>query len=353
MGYYIRYQPNKKSFPNWKIQFITQKKDLTKGSLAKFPSKTWDVPKDRWYELGFRREMSLDEARGRQKQLNAQINLKRREEKRLMFEKEVKLLNQKCDGFLPEIYREEFELRYFYGGRIKRILKNKDLSHWRLAQKMILEIQLEPSYWYDEVHRFYDYFFKQHYSFSYIMKVLRVLNLWGLFISRKLGKPFFAIPRPHGFEKRRLIDAYFMRRGDSGNQSDPLTPEQLETAKSKLNIEHYNWLYLSVWLGLRPMEIDQLKDNQNVRVMQNVTGEHVVWIYQSKLASVPPRYRWKLIPIFLEQQLLVLEIISSKLFHRPLVKTWMGHSTIQRTWQNYKCRTLVHHTKLNLVERVA
>ena len=172
--------------------------------------------------------------------------------------------------------------------------------------------------------------------------------------------------------------AYFEKCGRNGNtQSDPITPKQLQKARTHLKIEHYNWLYLSVWLGLRPQEVDQLKDERLVRLQSSVDGKPILWVYQTKLVSVPPRYRWKLIPIVFEEQEMALEIIKSGNFHRPWVKTirkhfskhttlyggrkgftdlmlahhqdfihisqWMGHSSIERTWKNYKSRRVTHY----------
>ena len=161
MGYYIRLLPNKRSSPCWKLQFISQKKEFTKGSTAKAPTRTWDIPKERWSELGFRSYMTVDQARLRQRQLNAQINLKRHEERRLGFEQKKHLLETKCVAFLPEPYREQFEQRYFAGGRLRATVASKELSHWRAAQRLILEIQLEPSDWFDEAPRIYDWFFEE------------------------------------------------------------------------------------------------------------------------------------------------------------------------------------------------
>ena len=143
--------------------------------------RTWDIPKDRWSELGFRKHMTIEQARIRQKQLNAQLNLKRHEESRIKFEAKKRQLEMECAGFLPDIYRQQFEERYFSGTRLKRVLKNKDLSHWRAAQKIILEIQLESSDWFDESHRFYDWFHRRKYSYSYTTKIIDILNLWGFF----------------------------------------------------------------------------------------------------------------------------------------------------------------------------
>lgn len=185
--------------------------------------------------------MTTEQARIRARQLNAQINLKRHEERRLKFEAEAKALELRCAGFLPDVYREQFEQRYFSSGRVRKVMANKDLSHWRCAQRIILELQLEPSDWFDEAHRFYDWFFTRKFSLSYASKIFRLLNLWGYFVSRKLGRPFLPIPRARGLEKSRLLDAYFSKVGAAANQSDPLLPDQLAGARSQLIPEQYNW----------------------------------------------------------------------------------------------------------------
>lgn len=324
--------------------------------------------------------MTIDQARIRSRQLNAQINLKRHEEKRLKYEAEVKTLELKCAGFLPEPMLRQFEERYFCGSRLQRVLKNKELSHWRAAQKLILDLQLEPSDWYDETHQIYDWFHKQRFGISYIKKIIRILNLWGFYISRKMGKAFLNVRFPRGLEKDRLLDAYFTKRRKTILQSDPLQPHQLENAKSSLEKKNYNWLYLSVWLGLRPLEIDQLKDSRKFKLKKRPDGKYELWVFQTKLTSLPNRYRWKLIPLFLREHKKALKIIKTGDFQRPLVKTikrhfgshttlyggrkgfvdlmlslgqdfvnisqWMGHSSIERTWRSYKSRLLVHHSAL-------
>jgi len=286
---------------------------------------------------------------------------------------------QKCAAHLPEIYMDEFETRYLLGRFREKKLKGKSLSHWNAARKAILEVALDPQDWYDDAHRFYDYFHAKGLSYSYIGKIFYVINQWGFFLSRKLGTPFFPIPRPRGYEKSRLLDAYFEKLSQKGvsNRSEPISPNQLARARTTLKPRQYNWLYLSVWLGLRPFEIDNLKDPSHVRLLSCPDGTRVLWIYQTKLVSVPPRYRWKLIPLIFREQKRIYGIIKSQNFERPLVKTvkrhfgpqtslyggrkgftdlmlsrnqqfehisqWMGHSTIQRTWHSYKDRRCVHY----------
>ncbi len=241
---------------------------------------------------------------------------------------------------------------------------------------MILEIQHDPRDWYDEYLQFYDYFYKRKCSFSYIRKILGILNLWGFFLARKLGTPFFSIPAPRGYEKSRLIDAYFEKTAGRGKQSDPISPNQLAMNRDKFKEKYYNWIYLTVWLELRPMEVDQVKNKNNFRIFITDDGTPVLWVFQTKLVSVPPRFRWKLIPLFLDEQKRALEIIQSDIFDRPRTKLvklhfgsnttlyggrkdftdlmlslhqnlenvsqWLGHSSIDRTWKHYKSKVAVH-----------
>ncbi len=377
MGFYIRELKNKRQAPHWKVQFLSHKKAETKDSTAKRPRKEWDISKERWGSLGFQPAMSSDQARARAKQLNAQRASKWQEERRKKFNDLQKDLNQKFTASIPELYKEEFELKYLTGRFQNPGWKKRFFTNWNATQKMLIEVQLDPVDWYDNYYLFYDYFCKQQYSFSYICKILVTTNLWGHFLSRKLGQSFTKLQIPKGSEKARLLDAYFKKCGQHVKQSDPVTPAQLERVKSKIKKENYNWLYLSVWLGLRPQEIDQLKDEQYVRLQKNIGGAPTLWVYQTKLVSVPPRYRWKLIPIIFKEQKEALKIIRSKNFRRPIAKIikkyfgphttlyggrkgftdlmlsnhqdfihisqWMGHSSIERTWRNYKSRTIVHH----------
>ena len=379
MGYYVRLLANKKSFPNWKLQFITQKKEFAKESKAKIPRKEWDIPKNRWISLGFGPQMNHDQARIRATQLNAQLELKRQEERRQRIEAQIELLQLKTVAVMPEIFKEEFETKYIYSRFTDPRWQRRFLTDWRAAQRMLLEVTLDPLEWHDESHRFYDYFRQNKFSLSYIKKIILVTNLWGHFLSRKLGQPFLRIPLPRGKEKAQLLDAYFEKQGKSHNQSDPITVEQLEAAKESLRVPHYNWLFLSVWLGLRPQEVDQLKKGDHVRLERDQNNILTLWVFQTKLTSVPRRYRWKLIPIIFPEQHDAIAILRSGDFKRPLVKTirnqfgqfttlyggrkgftdlmlgknqdlvhvsqWMGHSSIDRTWRTYKSRRIAHHSR--------
>ena len=81
MGYYVRSLSWKKSEPHWKLQFISYKMQDLRASKAKKPKKEWDIPAERWRNLGFHPQMTITEALSRAKQLNAQAYLKRQEER--------------------------------------------------------------------------------------------------------------------------------------------------------------------------------------------------------------------------------------------------------------------------------
>lgn len=380
MGYYIRELKNKISHPNWKVQFITYKKSEATSTKTKRPRREWDVKKNRWESLGFIESMTIEQSQARAKQLNAKLESRRQEEKRHKIEEEQLLLKQKFTASIPEIYKDEFELKYLTGRFQDAGWKKRFLTGWRASQKMLIEVGHDPSEWFENKYLFYDYLYKKQFSFSYIKKILSITNIWGFFLSRRLGQRFSRIPTPRGTERARLIEAYYEKSGGRSNCSDPITPELLENAKMNFKPQQYNWLYISVWLGLRPMEIDQLKEDKYVRLQSDIHGNPILWVYQTKLTSVPPRNRWKLIPIIFKEQLEALTIIKNKDMTRPHVKRirkifgghttlyggrkgftdlmlgqqqdfihisqWMGHSTIERTWRSYKSRKITHYREV-------
>lgn len=112
MGYYVKARPEKKAAPHWKVQFISFRKEDTAGSTAKKPKREWDIHRDRWPALGFNAFMTLDEARVRAKQLNAQHHLRRQEQELKRIECSQELVQRRYDCVLPSEFVAEFELRF-------------------------------------------------------------------------------------------------------------------------------------------------------------------------------------------------------------------------------------------------
>lgn len=183
--------------------------------------------------------MTLEVARIRAKQLNAQLELRRQEERRRKLEEKFDVLDVKSQAALPNIFKDEFEIRFITSRYDDPKWRKRMMTSWRAAQRMLIEVQLDPIYWFDEAHHFYNYLHRKRFSFSYCKKILFLTNMWGHSVCRKLNHSFTRIPSPRGKEKARLLEAYFGKRGGHTNQSDPLTPEQLETAKADLKEENY------------------------------------------------------------------------------------------------------------------
>ncbi len=115
-----------------------------------------------------------------------------------------------------------------------------------------------------------------------MLSILKLANFWGNFISRKLCKPFNPIPYPKGYERQRLIEAYYKKSLRRRTPSDPILPDHLNAIKKNINLKNFNWLYLSVWLGLRPQEIDSLMDKNTWRIEVLATGRKVYGFFKQK-----------------------------------------------------------------------
>ena len=380
MGYYIKYLPKKKSMPQWKVQFISYTKSDTKKSRAIKPKKEWAIPKNRWPALGFNPFMTLDEAKIRSRQLNAQLQLKRQEEQTRKIADAQAVTLKRYEATLPSAFVTEFESRFVRKRDSQTEQGLRAVSRasviWRAAQRLIVSIGVEPSEWFYQTDQIYDYFFARKMSLRYLQSVLKFTNLWGFFICRKLARPFMPVSPPRGYERQRIIDAYLEKRGGVNRASKPIAPEDLEHVKEQLNQNNHNWLSLSVWFGLRPKEVDSLKTPEMWKIATEPNGLQILWVYQTKIIALPYQDRWKPIPILFPEQRNALSIIASQQFRRPLIKTmrknfgegvtlyagrkgfvdlmlskkqafenisvWMGHSTLQRTWESYKNRRRFH-----------
>jgi len=382
MGYYVRLLSRKKKAPNWKLQFVSARlADRRETSVAKAPKRTWDISKDRWRSLGFHSAMTVEEARARSKQLNAQLHLKRQEERLRKIEGERITFRLRNDSVLPDEFVAEFEERFirargvFTEAQRKRRSKQR-YTTWRAAQKIIVLVGLEPTNWFFHNERFYDLFHEKQYSLGYAKSILAMVNLWGHFLTRKLGQPFSPIKHPAGYERSRILEAFYEKQSPRRRPSQSITPERLAEIKGRINEPNFRWLYISVWFGLRPQEIDQLRNQDLWKTEILPTGRKVVWIFQTKIVALPPEDRWKPIPVIFDEQHFALKMITEGHFKRPLSKTirkyfgsghdcyggrkgfvdlmlsrgqaienisiWMGHSTLNRTWRSYKNKR-IHH----------
>lgn len=352
--------------PQFKVQF---------ESFENGARKTQDIPKERWPNYGFAPGMTIEQAREVRDSLNSAAHLERHQVRRAKIEERLRSEDRVECAYLPDIYVREFEEKTF-----KRRSSHKKLpSYWRQTKATIRAIALPPKDWGDNREAIYDHFSAKGISVSYVQKLIGLLNKYGAFYCRKSKEYFEEITQPTGVERERIADANHVTPGKGNKKSDPITPGMLEGIRASVTEQHYNWLFISIWLGLRPQEVCSLKDVRNFRISK-FSGVPVIEIYQPKLVALPREKRWKSIPCFLPEMQKAVELAKSGKFKRPLQKSviawfgdsriglyggrkgftelmhchgqsledisaWMGHTSVDRTWKDYKDKSKVNFTK--------
>jgi integrase len=239
---------------------------------------------------------------------------------------------------------------------------------------MIAELALDPKDFFKERQKFFNYFRKKTWAPDYIMKLSRLTNLWGYFCSLKRNTHFQPLPRMNSTQVQKLVDARENVQGLK-RAADHLKWETLKAKKGSFESEdllkHWNWMFIGLWFGLRPLEVDNLRKGTHWRVEWDATRKiDILWVYQTKLTSKPKNERWKPIPIHFPEQKLAMKLIEAGEFTRPLPKTlkrifeanvhpysarkgftdlmlsngfaledvsvFLGHSDISITWKHYK-----------------
>lgn len=375
----------KKKGPEFKVQLRTYRKDLIEEHRKRHPSHKSqtvekDLPQAEWERYGFFTNMSLEEAQIRKDELNAQSKEEDEREARVKRISRLKREEQSELAFLSPYLVHGFEEKLRRDYRLlndQKWAKNKIHSHWRKAKEIVLELKLDISDWDYNAQRFYDAFVDRKYSYSYVSKLIQILNKWGVYVSRVRNKFYSPIPLPKNTEKSRIEDEYYLSDKKS-KESDPLTISVFEEGKLRFKKEeHRNWIFISQWFGLRPMEVDLLRDAPGkLYTIEEMEGHTVLRVNQPKLKSISFDKRWKLIPILYPEQKKALEIIKSGDFSRPHSKTvqrafgdqfntyagrkgfvdlmqgrghpleaissWLGHTNVDRTWKDYRNKKKVH-----------
>jgi len=344
------------------------------------------VPKMAHAELGFRADMTMNEARARVEQLNKQQGIIRKKAaataRRIQNDKVIE------SAYLPPALVAEF-LKHIRANHFGADSYQTKLTfHWNFVQKLIASLQIDAPEFADNRRHIYRYFSNRHTSPDYLRKLLRMLNLWGSFVCKKQGRHYEPVSTPRGHEKQKINESYSDSESFRGG-SIPLTPLMLDKMKDKFQDlpGQYEWLYVAVWLGLRPTEIDSLRQKGTFK-KEFVGDTPILWVYQSKLTSVEKSKRWKPVPLICEHQLLALKMIESKELKRPVYKTlkkisnepklslyggrkgftdlmlnlgqrledisvWLGHTSIEMTWKHYKNKNIVHFLPVPSVNRKA
>ncbi len=340
------------------------------------------VPRISYQTLGINPDWTLEEAREAVKRLNKQNKLNRDQHSKITgISRRVDRINRVTSAYLPEDLKRGFTEHLEISSFGSMGHKTRLLAMFESVCKIIQTLELDPKDFEYKSGVVYNYLILKHYSQDYSKKLIRMLNMWGKYVSTQRGIPYAPVPKVPRQVSSKIDDSFQNTPRRGRRVSDPLTPEHLKTLDSTgYNEEYLNWLTLSVWFGLRPSEVDSLHDPKNYRVSTE-NGAEVLYIYQSKLTQMPREQRWKGIPCLYPEQTRSLVIAKRRAFKRPSSKglkqalndykidlyggrkgfidlmldrnqkledisAWMGHQDISITWKKYRNKKRVSWSKV-------
>lgn len=367
MGYSVKAVKSKHR--NWRL-LVERNVETGAKRVRKYDS----IPEDKLGLHGFHSEMTLEDARRKASTLN------RLKEEQRHVERKVKITEEMAAKELRDslIMSDEVAFRAWCLKEHRINLDEGKLgAHWRAAKAVLRDLAVLPPDYYDARRRIYHWFLDKTLSVEYLKKVLRFVNLYGRYYGKTYKAYFEDVPYPTGKDREDINDAWHEDPDNRSKAALPLTPGALKSAHSKLLPEHYRWLYLSLWLGLRPNEVDGLKDPKRFKTSQEGKTT-ILHVYQSKLKGIARDKRWKLIPLLEDEQKVIPAILEEE-FRRPLVKTisahfgpghntysgrkgfetlmrdrghpfdyvssWLGHQSLDRTWKSYTDRTRARYDR--------
>lgn len=309
MGYRVKKVKRQKG-PQFKVQY-----EWFDGGVHK----TREIPKDDWIKYGFRFDMSLEQAKLQLKTLNAQEKITSAQKRKQKAQARIDESRLAEVAYFPTHYVTEFEF-------LKLGESKKALVYWKKAREIIVELKLPFREWEPKKELFYRYFLNNNMSPAYVQKVLPLINRWGYFFADKTDKAFRPIPAPPRQWARQLTKAHNRKVNGRGNRkSAPLKPAMLYPTDKVLTQEEYRWLYLSMWFGLRPGEVDLLTRPSGPFTwkMRQVGDEKRLYVFQPKLEGDEDN-EWKFIPAKQKEQIDGLQFVGKPL-ERPRRKDMIKH----------------------------
>lgn len=314
--------------------------------------------------VGLRPEMTFEEARVRARSLRAKGKVK---EQVLKAGRTTTRLE--TARLLTAAYFPEEDLRAFESYCMER--SNFNESHWLTAQDILRRLARDPMNWGgDNSEVVYAKMVERRgISPNYAKKIRQYLNRFGKFISKRNRTFYDPILKPSTRLKRELEK----NRKRASGKSDPIRPYMLEEKKAFFSIAQYHWLYVSIWLGLRPREVDNLQiANRDLWYWGEEKGKPFLRIFQEKLdeRGVDELKCWKGLPITWSEQEILMSLITEGSLERPantliqkvfgssftcyggrkgfvsiimerlndlrIAQAWMGHQSIVETQRTYE-----------------
>ena len=332
------------------------------------------VPEDEWSRYGFHRGMTYEEALQHIQVLNASTKLRDSQEKKARFkllesEKKDKLLQS---AYLPEQLVKEFEKKLTSETLSLTTVESKMIYHWKTAMRVISSLSIAPEEWGEN--RMTILVALKGFAPSTVVKQINLLNSYGSFYCKKLGKYFESILVRSG-DLAKLGDHYLEKTGGKTKEALGVTLSDMETIKisDDLSEEEKRWCVLCLGFGLRPSEVESIVNMSHGPKTITVKSGSVV-IYQPKLTNLPRNKRYKEVLISHQFQKDALKIYLSgekvKMPSRYMIKKVLkneeyglysfrkgyegiminlgsdfiraskdlGHASIERTYRNYRKR---------------
>lgn len=160
------------------------------------------VDKKAFREFGFKKEMSVEDAKAKCVQLNKERSLVR--EKIRVAAKRVTELKSIDETLFPQASVEAFQelLEDENFGSTEHL--SKLYSHFTFIQQMCNSLRILPIEYKDNARKIYKYFIKKKISINYAGRIISLLNRWGKFVSKQNGTYFDTVPVPK--RKRAFCD---------------------------------------------------------------------------------------------------------------------------------------------------
>lgn len=269
------------------------------------------VPREGYSALGIDASWTLEEARKRIREMNYSNSATRTEYQAITrASQKVAKTNHIKSIWLPISDINEFEgyLKVTNMGSPEHF--EKRMLMWGTAQKIIVHLNIEPRYYSDYSKAVFNYCIGKQYSPDYTKKLIGLINQWGSYWSKKRNTHFEPVLYPTAREKDKISAAYRLKETNREGGSKRLTPQLLEKIRTKIKPDHYEWLYISLWFGLRPEEIEKAQFTSYKDPSYKIP---ILRIYQPKIG------KWKHIPVLHPEQHRALEWLRP--IKRPLNKT--------------------------------
>lgn len=343
------------------------------------------LPKKSYQLFGFNSSMTPEEAKVTASLLNA-----RKSELRAL-EKAQAAINAKAietldEGYFPSNLVNLFNAKVADSGQRSAAHVKKLMSHFKFIQKMCLSLKIMPAQYNPKAALIYKYLISKRVSSSYSQRLISILNNWGSFYCKHSQEYFEPVEQPRGDNKKAIIKAQKEKTGVKRASKD-LTKEHLQAISKlrddgKISLAHYNYIHLSFYLGLRPHEVRCLLIQEYYKI-DEASETPIISVFMTKICDdVEDERGWKHIPLFLPEQVACIDIINSGVIKQPTYKMakekifpagvtfyggrkaftnymlremgqdfvniaqWLGHKSINRTYQAYLNKTKTGFTPL-------